>query len=326
MSLDERRLYIRTLKTVSTVQPYKRVYDEMTSYHPQWFEDVHQLKYFFPWHRWYILTFENFLRQIDCRVTVPYWDWSQALSDGRLWRTGYLHDIWYPGAHALGGNGEGVELCVQNGPFRQDAWTLSAFVNQSCLSREFNDCFANDLPNRTVTDSYLKISYVEFQEFENSVREIMHDNFHNAVGGVMSYDESANAPEFWFHHAFLDKTWADWQNRGLKFKHQYFPSVKSNLPGNNVNGADYINLSRQPLCVRVEYDPISDSDFPDNKHDQTVKDVVPISDCREDTDYHEEGDGDVDDDDDDDDDYHNDNVEINTDGKDAVEDNNYDNN
>ena len=42
--------------------------------------------FFLPWHRWFILAFENLLRKVDCKVTVPYWDWSaeaQTLSSGR---------------------------------------------------------------------------------------------------------------------------------------------------------------------------------------------------------------------------------------------------
>lgn len=40
---------------------------------------------FLPWHRWYLLQMENLFRRIDCRVTVPYWDWS--LFSGTPWRS-----------------------------------------------------------------------------------------------------------------------------------------------------------------------------------------------------------------------------------------------
>ena len=34
---------------------------------------------------------------------------------------------------------------------------------------------------------------------------------HNAVGGDMAGAASPTDPLFWLHHAFIDKTWADWQ-------------------------------------------------------------------------------------------------------------------
>lgn len=39
---------------------------------------------FLPWHRWYLMKMENILRKIDCRATIPYWDWS--LFSGQPWR------------------------------------------------------------------------------------------------------------------------------------------------------------------------------------------------------------------------------------------------
>ena len=39
-----------------------------------------------------------------------------------------------------------------------------------------------------------------------------HNTGHNIVGGYMANPVfSPNDPLFWLHHAFIDKTWADWQ-------------------------------------------------------------------------------------------------------------------
>lgn len=216
-TIKERRSYIHILKIVSTVQPYKRIYDKIISYHSNLFDDIHQLEHFFPWHRWYILLFENFLRQIDCRVTVPYWDWIRALSENRFFRNTHYLDIWYPGPHGLGGNGEGPDQCVPNGPFGKGKWTPSKVTNLTCLTREFNGCYSERLPRNHDRDTMLQRSLDDFDNFERDIRDWVHDDFHNAIGGVMSIDASSNAPEFWLHHTLLDKIWADWQGRGHEF-------------------------------------------------------------------------------------------------------------
>ncbi|KXJ28323.1 Tyrosinase [Exaiptasia diaphana] len=285
MSLAERRRYIKVLKTASTAKPYKRIYDEITSYHPRWFDDVHKVEYFFPWHRWYILKFENFLRQIDCRVIVPYWDWIQAVSDKRLWRTKHYFDIWYPGPHGLGGNGEGPDQCVPNGPFGAGHWIPSLQFNMTCLTREFNGCWENRLPKVADRDKLLQLPVEDFENFEGNVREWLHDNFHMAIGGIMSLDASSNAPEFWFHHAFLDKIWTDWQKRGYEFKHQYYHNVKTSLPGAKVNGKMFTDQSKQPACVKVDYaEHPKPFEFPEDKFNHKIKHPTLVQTCDDDDD------------------------------------------
>lgn len=45
------------------------------------FSPIHQASEFLPWHRWYILEMENLLKEVDCWVTIPYWDWSLVSND-----------------------------------------------------------------------------------------------------------------------------------------------------------------------------------------------------------------------------------------------------
>ncbi len=43
------------------------------------------------------------------------------------------------------------------------------------------------------------------------VEGVIHNSTHRAVGGDMAGSASPTDPLFWLHHAFIDKTWADWQ-------------------------------------------------------------------------------------------------------------------
>ena len=85
--------------------------------------------FFFPR---YILQYENLLRRVDCRVTVPYWDWS--IVSMTPWHTDKTR-VWYSGPSGLGGNGITPSRCVQDGVFGQDSWTKT---NGGCITRDFN--------------------------------------------------------------------------------------------------------------------------------------------------------------------------------------------
>ena len=86
------------------------------------------------YHNRYLLRYENLLRQVDCRVTLAYWDWS--LFSMSPWNN-TSDRIWYPGPSGLGGNGsdESTGGCVTDGPFSRNVWRKT---NGRCLRRRFS--------------------------------------------------------------------------------------------------------------------------------------------------------------------------------------------
>lgn len=50
-----------------------------------------------------------------------------------------------------------------------------------------------------------------FTGFQTLIEGVVHGGTHNAIGGDMKGAASPTDPLFWLHHAFIDKTWADWQ-------------------------------------------------------------------------------------------------------------------
>ena len=165
MSFTERERYIKAIKTASTVSAYKTIYTQLIQKHRLLFQTgIHKRDEFLPWHRWYMLEYENLLRMIDCRITVPYWDWS-------IWAHNPWGDhVWHPSSRGMGGNGDHrSDHCVQNGPFRQAVWQLT---NKQCLQREFN----GKPPDAAAVQ--ICLSKTVFDDFECYIHRNLHDRVH----------------------------------------------------------------------------------------------------------------------------------------------------
>lgn len=128
---------------------------------------------FLSWHREYLAKLEARLIAINPLVTLPYWDW---VTD-RTAIPAALTD-----SHQLSDWG------VTRGPtFNGNSLASAAQLNTLLAGNNFNT-FQNTL---------------EASPF--------HNRLHGLVGGTMATSASPADPLFWLHHAFIDKTWADWQ-------------------------------------------------------------------------------------------------------------------
>eukprot|EP00795_Rhopilema_esculentum_P007777 gene7777-13623_t len=240
MSLTEQNRYVKAFKTISTRQPYKRTYDRLIKMHETNFETrIHQQQEFLPWHRWFNLQIENLLQKVDCRVTLAYWDWS-------LWS----HDPWnskkiWSVGQGLGGNGRRGDGCVTTGPFRVGVWKTTS---GDCLRRGFNGN-PPDADQVAVT-----LREPTFLKFEVMLRVNIHETMHCLINGTMCSARSAEAPEFFFHHSFIDKIWADYQKKGIKHKFAYFNTIRRKMVGVNYYPRAVLDNSRLPGGVRVLYE------------------------------------------------------------------------
>lgn len=203
------------------------------------FELIHEAQQFLPWHRWFILQYENLLRRVDCKVTVAFWDWSL---DSNPWDASNEQELWHSGDSGFGGNGR--RGCVQDGPFRQGVWSAVSPTGQKCLNREFRGIPPDAVAVREV------ILQNNFVNFERQLRVNLHDQVHCLIGGTMCSIESASAPEFFLHHGFIDKIWDDRQKR----TRNYAWRQESLMGSGGVQATAVTNLSQQPGGVRVEYE------------------------------------------------------------------------
>ena len=250
MTQVERCRYVTVVHTVSTTQPWKSCYDELIKIHQDEFSSgIHGQNFFLPWHRWFILALENLLRQVDCSITVPYWDWSL---EPQTWQ----NSIVWAAQCGLGGNGDpNNNDHVQTGVFSQpNNWLLTPSAG-GFLHRRFNGI----LPDCAAVAMALRMGLAEFNTWHTIISSQLHDSVHCFIGGTMCTDDSANAPEFFLHHGFIDQIWAAWQNRGPAFKNQPFYTQNTNaMPGAlGYSPADVYDLDNQPGCVRVCIEPPS---------------------------------------------------------------------
>lgn len=247
MKKAERINFIKTLKKLAGYGKFKSEYIRLVNMHRDFFyEGLHEKENFLPWHRCFLLQFENLLRRVDCRATIPYWDWARVAQT--FWRGSHIRDVWYPGSHGLGGEGARETSCVRDGPFKQGSWFIKSQARFGCLKRRF-------IKNVSPKNSTYVLNTVSssFDTFEQRMRETLHADIHCLIGGTMCTNVSSQAPEFWLHHAFLDKLWAEFQAQGPGHKFAYFPALSATMPGFTNRPTDLMDNENLPGNVRIVY-------------------------------------------------------------------------
>ncbi|MFJ4806800.1 tyrosinase MelC2 [Streptomyces murinus] len=176
----------------------------------------HRSPSFLPWHRTFLIRFEQELQKINPAVTLPYWDWTadRTLS-ASLWASDFL-----------GGTGRSRDGQVMDGPFAYSTgnWPMNVRVDSRPFLRRSLGDWDVSLPTRAETDSVLAMSTYDMAPwnsasdgFRNHLEGWRGVNLHNRVhvwvGGHMATGASPNDPVFWLHHCFVDKLWSDWQRR-----------------------------------------------------------------------------------------------------------------
>lgn len=206
----------------------------MNGHHPgqSW---GHMAAAFGPWHRVLLHQFELELRDIDAGVALPYWDWpTDHTTSSPIW-----------GLDLLGGEGQGLDGKVVDGPFAGDggAWPLRVLDDPASdapyltrfMGRADN---ARVLPTAAMVQSVLNVTPYDSMPWEDMMRDqsdpsqwtgfrirleiVLHNLVHRWVGGAMVAMTSPNDPVFWLHHCNIDRLWSDWI-RGNQDQTPYLP-------------------------------------------------------------------------------------------------------
>lgn len=146
---------------------------------------------FFTWHRAEMKAFEDALRAVGCHIALPFWDWSSGPT------TGIPHACRHPTYVNRAGNT--VPNPLFSGPRANGGMTTrSANIDTTSFA---------DLAT-SVQAAMSEPSFTSFQQLINSP----HGSVHGRVGGDMALIATASYdPIFYFHHANVDRIWAEWQ-------------------------------------------------------------------------------------------------------------------
>ncbi|EDO48156.1 predicted protein [Nematostella vectensis] len=244
MPLGDRRRFIAAFKKLTKDKRYKKEYDTIVRVHREHRTMIHSARYFLPWHRQFLLNLENQMRKIDCRLTIPYWDWT--LTSNNPWNDGEF-GLWSPQDYGIGGNGRGLHMHVLDGPFREGSWTFGK--GGKVLTRNFSGV----LPNKVTVQRALQLPHKRFTDFETQLR-IFHHFVRCAIGGTACSLDSARSPEFLLITAYIDKLWGDWQARKADHWPVGFPVVSDLLPGYKTYTGEVLELRSLPGVVKVAYE------------------------------------------------------------------------
>lgn len=251
MKKEDRIRFIKSLKIAATKEPFRSQYLDLTSTYKKFFHRARNRAIFLPWHRAFLLRLENLLFQIDCRITLPYWDWSRTSRNP--WELDDPKSVWNKGHDGLGGNGTEPRNCVTSGPFRKGHWYIT--MNQdktTCLKRNLH----GNLPDPQNIPTVLSLPWEKFSDFEKMLRVSFHHSVAcDNIGGHICSEEAAQTPEFILLTSFVDKLWGQWQNISDLHRDTGYPIVSNNLPGLYLSYVgDMLRLDRQPDCVSIIYD------------------------------------------------------------------------
>jgi tyrosinase len=210
MTPSERSAYVNALKAI---QPGVAT---LVATHTGAINVAHGTQLFFPWHRMFILDFENRLRNSTGSnqanlLTVPYWDWRTDFNSNSIqWDDqSFLGQFNMPNFTWFGNLG------------RTMSGNLSVDANQSNADH-LNDRL--NVPGGT---------FGSFQTFVGDM-EGHHNVTHGWVGGAMSFlTQSPRDPAFYLHHGFMDKLWQEWEDRGQSAQSVFTQSTMPDFPGTN---------------------------------------------------------------------------------------------
>ena len=194
-------------------------YDKFIQSHYTVLNKVHRTPLFLPWHRAFLMDFEDKLQTAlsDPDFGLPYWDFaadSTAVDNrGALWTKDYLGGAGNP---------------VADGPFTSKDWPIYSPDSraQAKLCRAL--AATGKFPTITTTQQlFAQKTYDGFRRALEGEGRAFHDWLHGWVGGsvgqMSSTPNSPNDPAFWLLHCNVDRIWAQWQ--------RVRPTAKVEAPG-----------------------------------------------------------------------------------------------
>ncbi len=144
--------------------------------------------YFLPWHRAYLLYFEQICRQLtgEQGFALPYWNWTCQ----RQLPSPFLGDASNP-------------LFVSGRTGVPPAALADSVVGPAVMDGILDETNFNLFASDPATALRPGVGY-------GTLEATPHNSVHGFVGGVMGGFQSPRDPIFWMHHNMIERVWWDW--------------------------------------------------------------------------------------------------------------------
>ncbi|KAI7826312.1 hypothetical protein BX661DRAFT_183777 [Kickxella alabastrina] len=169
--------------------------------HNREFGNIHGNDHFFPFHRRFLLDFEEIGQRYDPNFAVPYWD---ELRDSRNPAASPVLSSRFIGGNSFG-------QCLREG--LQSGWTMT-YPNGHCLTRNYDR--GNQMQPWYSPEYIYSVMqrFGDMHSFREAIEFSLHGSVHLGMGGDMAAMYSSNDFAFMLHHANLDRLWNEWQSWG----------------------------------------------------------------------------------------------------------------
>ncbi|PGH03287.1 hypothetical protein GX51_04157 [Blastomyces parvus] len=214
LSHDDRLAFLRSVKCLidrppsGNFQYARNRYEDFARLHQQMINDIHSNDLFLVWHRYFLWTFEQVLRD-ECGFNRAFPWWDETRDAGRfaqapLFTRDYFGSL--PGPR----NGQGV--CITDGVFAGLTCNIGPGTSNRphCLARAVNEGQTAQCNNDYVIACNRRTNYASMHSCAETGP---HGYGHNGIGSVMmDVAGSPSDPIFYMHHAFIDRNFRVWQN------------------------------------------------------------------------------------------------------------------
>lgn len=251
MTPEDKQRYISAVKEVAVDPAYKPRYDALIATYTSSFDTPAQstnpsVSQFFVWNRYFLVQYEDLLREVDCKITIPYWDWTA------LPLNPYMSPVFNPET-GFGDASRDTDNCVSNGPFNFADFYVTPSAGGGCLERNYR---LQMHPTKAIIEQdLLTLPADEFDEFHRFLQLFIFSNIQCFIGGQMCSSAAANDPLHLLHMAQTDFIFSRWQGIDtLRLNARYMSDNQPLALASSVaTVADYANNNNLPDGVKVCY-------------------------------------------------------------------------
>lgn len=191
--------------------PARNRYEDFVRVHQQYSSSIHNNAKFLLWHRYFLWTFEQVLRE-ECGFNRAFVWWDETKDAGQFAQSTIFTPQYFG---SLSGPTNGAGTCIRDGAFADTTLHIGPGSGQSdhCLSRAVDESAtaqcSKDFENYCM-------SRTNYPDFESCWEYGPHGYGHNGIGSVMAdVMGSVGDPTFWIHHTYVDRVFGVWQNADI---------------------------------------------------------------------------------------------------------------